>query len=285
VSFVVKIFSGSKTLIRSFPLSKQMDPDTVPIKPSRIALIAIYSVFASVILRTLTYEAIRPLLSWYLWLDLVYIILFTALFWKPDIPVWLKHLYFVFQTVLVFISLSLQPEFDFVILLFLLLGCQAALFFTGRVRWTWIIILVSLTGGSLIFYLGFFRGLALTLTTMAAEIVIVSYVIVNQETEAARKKSQSLLNELQATHAQLESYMAQVEELVTIEERNRLARELHDTVSQLIFSISLTSRSAQILLQKDPARVAEQINCLQSISSTALSQLRSLITQLRPSPK
>lgn len=265
-------------------MSSQMD-HYMPIKPGRIALIAIYLVFAAVVLRTLTYSDIRLLLPRYLWLQLVYVILFTALFWKPRIPAWLMHVYFAFQSVLVWIILSLYPEFDFIVVLFLLLCYQASLFFTARVRWTWVLILVSLTGGSLMFSLGFFQGLALALTTMASEIVILSYVIVNQETETAKEKSQILLNELQTTHAQLEAYMVQVEELTAIEERNRLARELHDTVSQLIFSISLTSRSAQLLLEKDPACAAEQINSLQNISSTALSQLRSLITQLRPSPK
>jgi signal transduction histidine kinase len=252
------------------------------IKPSRVALIAIYLVFTAVVLRTLTYGDIRLLLPRYLWLQLVYIILFTALFWKPDIPRWSTHLYFVLQSVLVWIILSLYPEFDFVVVLFLLLSYQASLFFAGRERWIWSILLVLLTGGSLMFYLGFLRGLALALTTMASEIVILSYVIVNQETETARKKSQALLNELQRTHEQLQSYMAQVEELTAIEERNHLARELHDTVSQLIFSIALTSRSAQLLLEKDPGRVGEEISRLQSVSSSALSQLRSLITQLRP---
>jgi len=265
-------------------LSDRMD-DTTPIKPSRVALIAIYLVFAAVAIRTLTYGDIRLLLPRYLWLELVYIVLFTALFWKPDIPGWLTQLYFVFQSVLVWIILSLYPEFDFVVVLFLLLSYQAALFFSGRLRWLWIILLAALTGGSLMFYLGPLRGLALSLTTIASEFVILSYVIVNQETESARKKSQALLNELQATHQQLESYMAQVEELTAIEERNRLARELHDTVSQLIFSISLTSRSAQLLLKKDPARVGEEISRIQTVSSTALSQLRSLITQLRPPQK
>lgn len=262
-------------------MSEQMDYAT-PIKPSRVALVAIYLVFIAVVLRTLTY-GIRPqLLPAYLGLDLVYAVLFTILFWKPGIPQWLIHLYFAFQSVVVLIMLSLDPEFDFVVLLFLLLGYQAALFFRGRVRWVWTLALVALTGGSLMFHLGPLRGLAIGLTTMAAEIVILSYVIVSQETEAARKKSQTLLNELQTTHEQLQSSMAQVEELTTLEQRNHLARELHDTVSQLIFSIALTSRSAQVLLKKDPRRVAEEISRLQNVSSTALSQLRSLITQLRP---
>jgi signal transduction histidine kinase len=255
------------------------------IKPSRIALTAIYFFFAAVAARTLTYEEIQPILPRYLWLELVYIVLFTAIFWIPRIPTWLLHLYFVLQSILVWIILSLYPEFDFIVVLFLIVGYQAGLLFAGRARWIWSIILVSLTGGSLMFYLGTLRGLALALTTMASEIVILSYVIVNQETETARKQSQILLGELQATHDQLQSYMAQVEELTAVEERNRLARELHDTVSQLIFSISLTSRSAQLLLEKDPRRAGEEISRLQTVSNTALSQLRSLISQLRPSPK
>jgi len=67
-----------------------------------------------------------------------------------------------------------------------------------------------------------------------------------------------------------------------MQERNRLARELHDTVSQLIFSISLLTRSAQLLMEKEPERVPEILMRLQKMTADALSQLRSFITQLRP---
>jgi len=176
----------------------------------------------------------------------------------------------------------LRPQFDFVVVLFLLLSFQVVLFFTGWVRWTWLLVLVLLTGGSLIFYLGFLQGLALALTTMAAEIVLPAYVMVNQDTEKAQLESQLLLSELDATHQQLELYTTQAEELAAIQERNRLARELHDTVSQTIFSIVLTCRSAQLLLDRDPTRVPEQLNRLKDMTADALSQLRSLIIQLRP---
>jgi signal transduction histidine kinase len=53
----------------------------------------------------------------------------------------------------------------------------------------------------------------------------------------------------------------------------------------LIFSITLTTRAAQLLLERDPARLPEQLDRLQEMSSSALSQLRSLITQMRPSNK
>jgi len=255
---------------------------TMPLKPGRIGIIAIYLAFAAVVARTLTLDEIRLLLPWYLRLELVYILLFTVLLWKPNLPGWLLHLYFVLQSALVLSILSLRPEFDFVVVLFMLLSFQASLFFTGWIRWTWVIAFVLLTGGSLIFYLGLIQGLALALTTMAVEMVIPAYMIVNQETETARVESQVLLSELQDAHGRLQSYASQVEELAAMQERNRLARELHDTVSQLIFSISLTARAAQLLLDRDPARAREQLTRLREMTTDALSQLRSLITQLRP---
>jgi signal transduction histidine kinase len=91
-----------------------------------------------------------------------------------------------------------------------------------------------------------------------------------------------LLNELQETHRQLEAQAGQVEELAAMQERNRLARELHDSVSQTMFSIVLNIRSTQILLEREPDRVRPQLEQLQELTSRALSQMRTLISQWRP---
>jgi signal transduction histidine kinase len=237
-----------------------------------------------VVARTCASEEIRPLLPRYLALEAVYVALYSALLWKPTLPGSLKQLYFIVQSALVLLILSMTPEFDFVVVLFGLLAYQASLFFGGRMRWIWVVCLVLLTGGSLIFYLGFWRGLARALTTMAAEIVVPAYVIVSQDLEAAQEQSQLLVSELQDTHQRLQSYAGRVEEMAAMQERDHLARELHDTVSQSIFSISLTARSAQLLLERDPARVPEQLDRLKEMTAESLSQLRAFITQLRPPP-
>jgi signal transduction histidine kinase len=91
-----------------------------------------------------------------------------------------------------------------------------------------------------------------------------------------------LLAELQQAHRELQENAAQAEELASARERNRLARELHDSVSQVIFGITLTSQSARLLLERDPARVPEQLDRLQEMTASTLGQLRSLIAQLRP---
>lgn len=263
-------------------MSNLFHSNETALKPGRIGLVVVYLAFAAVVIRTFAIDENRPLLSWYVVFELAYLILYTAILFLPDIPNWLKHFCLLLQSVLILYALSWRPEFDFLVVLFLLLTYPVSIYFSGRMRWIWIFGLVFLTSGSLIFYLGVISGLALSLTTMAGEIVIPAFIIVNHEIETARIKSQVLLKELQETHQQLELYVSKVEDLAAMQERNRLARELHDTVSQHIFSINLTVRSAQILLKKEPARVADQINHLQEMTTDALTQLRSLITQLRP---
>jgi signal transduction histidine kinase len=252
--------------------------------PSRIALIAVYLFCAAVVTRTLALTIIRPRLSIYLGLEFLYLLLFTLLLWRPGrSPVW-HHLYFVFQSMLILYLLSLRPKFDFLTVLFELLSFQVGLVFRGRVRWMWVAILVLLTGLPLTVILGVY-GLAVALLPMAVCIVFPAYVIVMQEITAGWHESQALVDELQAANQHLTSYASQVEELSTIQERNRLARELHDSVSQTIFSVSLQTRAARILLDRDPEHLQPQLEQLQALTQSALAEMRGLIAQLRPQEK
>jgi signal transduction histidine kinase len=71
-------------------------------------------------------------------------------------------------------------------------------------------------------------------------------------------------------------------ELSTIEERKRLARELHDSVTQTLFSIGLTAEAATGLVESDPARARAELEHLQQLTSAAMQEMRSLIFELRP---
>jgi len=117
---------------------------------------------------------------------------------------------------------------------------------------------------------------------MAAIVALPALVLASHQIETERGRSQLLLAELEQRGKQLQRHAKEVEELAAIEERHRLARSLHDTASQLIFSIVLTARSARLLLIQDPQRTREQLLQLQEMSGTALAQLRSLISQMRP---
>lgn len=74
----------------------------------------------------------------------------------------------------------------------------------------------------------------------------------------------------------------EAKEKAILEERQRLARELHDSVSQALYGIALGARTARTLLERDPAKVAEPLDYVLSLAEAALAEMRALIFELRP---
>jgi signal transduction histidine kinase len=94
------------------------------------------------------------------------------------------------------------------------------------------------------------------------------------------------LIELLAAHASIAITNARLyersRELSVLSERNRLALELHDVVSQKLFSLVLTAEAATTQLDRDPAAARHQLERLRTLAREALDELRSLILGLRP---
>ncbi|XEC97543.1 sensor histidine kinase [Paenibacillus tarimensis] len=67
-----------------------------------------------------------------------------------------------------------------------------------------------------------------------------------------------------------------------IEERQRLARELHDAVSQQLFAISMTATAVGRTLEKDFERAKRQVELIEEMASVAQSEMRALLLHLRP---
>jgi PAS domain S-box-containing protein len=74
----------------------------------------------------------------------------------------------------------------------------------------------------------------------------------------------------------------QAQQLAAVEERQRLARELHDSVSQALYGIALGARTARTLLDRDPARAVEPVDYVLSLAEAGLAEMRALIFELRP---
>jgi signal transduction histidine kinase len=74
----------------------------------------------------------------------------------------------------------------------------------------------------------------------------------------------------------------QTREYAVVEERNRLARELHDSVTQSLFSVTLLSEAALNLLDRDPGKARERLERANELAQGALAEMRALIFQLRP---
>jgi signal transduction histidine kinase len=195
---------------------------------------------------------------------------------------WYQHAYFPLQTALVITISNVHPFLDFHTVLYFPLCIQVFHTFSLQVAMAWTVFFVILLAITLITGMGILQGLALILLDLATGTFLISFDFLYSRTQVDQAESQRLLANLQSAHRQLQEYAAQAEELAAARERNRLARELHDSVSQVIFSITLTSQSTRLLLERDPARVPGEIKRLQEMTSSALGQLRSLIAELHP---
>jgi signal transduction histidine kinase len=67
-----------------------------------------------------------------------------------------------------------------------------------------------------------------------------------------------------------------------LQERQRLSRELHDSVSQALYGIALGSRTARTLLDRDPSSAVEPLEYVLSLAEAGLAEMRALIFELRP---
>lgn len=191
-------------------------------------------------------------------------------------------LYLAIQTALIF-ALALQPPFvDYLVLLYVILSAQAMFLLPPRTGLYWIAVLTAVTAVALLYGQGWPDVVPFLLMYAAAYIFVGSYALVTIQAETARQESQTLLGELQAAHRQLQRYAEQVKALTVMEERQHLARELHDSVTHTLFSINMTAEAARILLTQNPAGLERPLTQLQTLAQSALTELRALISQLRP---
>jgi signal transduction histidine kinase len=71
-------------------------------------------------------------------------------------------------------------------------------------------------------------------------------------------------------------------ELTIAEERSRLAHELHDAVSQKLFSLRLTAQAATALVDRDPLRAKCELQQVAALAAEAADELRAAVVELRP---
>jgi signal transduction histidine kinase len=71
-------------------------------------------------------------------------------------------------------------------------------------------------------------------------------------------------------------------ELTIAEERSRLAHELHDAVSQKLFSLRLTAQAAAALVDRDPTRAKGELQQVAALAAEAADELRAAVVELRP---
>ena len=191
--------------------------------------------------------------------------------------------YLILQSILVLGLLLVSKYEDFLAELFIPLSLDAVAFF-GREAGFRIIAVFSLAMTSVLLFSseGPLFGLAMGVLYSGLCFVFGGYAGQVQRAEAARNHNRRTLDELQEAHRQLQGYANRLVDLAVERERNHLARDLHDSVTQTVFSMNLTAQSARLLWTMEPVRVAGQLTRLEELAASAQREIQSLVTQLSP---
>jgi len=231
-----------------------------------------YIMIAAVFLRTYLYYPDILLPAFSLLFLLVILLFLEAVITPRSKTVWAGYL--VLQIGIMVTLFLLEPDGD----TFSLLLLPACMFVMRHYQllqaWIWIGIF-SVFMGIMLFYGHQEFAPALIVIYLAAYILVASFSYVIKQNQIAQQQ-------LMAANQQLRRYAEQVEDLTAVNERNHLARELHDSVTQTIFSMTLITRSTRILQERDPDQVPGKLSELQDLAQDALKEMRALVTQLRP---
>ncbi|NGZ76325.1 sensor histidine kinase [Saccharibacillus alkalitolerans] len=133
---------------------------------------------------------------------------------------------------------------------------------------------IQLTAALASVYLGFLRHDPLMIAQWPFVALTIIAVILLPVTTYNRNRNERL-------EGQLEDANKRISELVVMEERQRIARDLHDTLGQNLALIGLKSDLAARLVSKDPGRAEEEIRDVQQTARVVLKELRELVTQMR----
>ena len=171
---------------------------------------------------------------------------------------------------------------DFFACLFAILGMQAMRRYSPQVVGALMGFSALLIFGALVERIGLLQALALALVYTTLGAFMTAYIWSTRRAEVSQEQEQKLLEQLRVANQRLEFHAHQQEQLAAGRERQRLARELHDSVTQTIFSMTLTTRSALLLLNRDPSQVVGQLDRLDQLSQSAMSEMQELISHLAP---
>ncbi len=193
---------------------------------------------------------------------------------------------FLLVTRIVFIEvLSLLDQFKYTPFLYLIVLFLACLYFGELVGYclavlAWIVYVVKhmyysanwLSEGTELHYLVLF--------TVGIVLVITIARVVTKE-KASRTRAEELLAELEVSHRQLKEYAGQVAELATTRERNRLARDIHDTLGHYLTVINVQLEKALALRVKKPREADQAVSDAKRLASEALQDVRRSVGALR----
>lgn len=212
------------------------------------------------------------------------LVVFTILFaLLPDSQKqsWRMHLHLGMMTLIVAGLLTIEPGWSVFPMLFFVLSPTAMMSFSPKIGMLWILGFTIVTGIGFLMVVPPLDALLVLLPYSAGYCFFGIFARALVSAEETRNESQRLLAELQDAHTQLQDYAARIEELAISEERNRLSREMHDTLGHRLTVAAVQLEGAQRLIPQDPERAVGMVATVREQVREALVELRRTVATLR----
>lgn len=196
--------------------------------------------------------------------------------WRFAIP-----LYFAIQVPLGLLILYLSNAQGWLVLLPLI--SQATL--TGR-KWMLLVATAAMIGftGVIAEIGNWDEAIKASVLYFPAIVFVVIFTEITRREQHARAEVERLAKELSQANTKLREYAAQVEELATTKERNRLAREIHDGLGHYLTAINMQIEAARAVIEADQAQALDALSKAQSLTKEGLTEVRRSVAALRSSP-
>lgn len=107
-------------------------------------------------------------------------------------------------------------------------------------------------------------------------------VMLVQNKHREKERIQSLNEQLESANEQLRLYAAEAERTAETRERNRLAREIHDTLGHTLTGLAAGMDACMVLIDVAPQKAREQLEKLRDVAKHGLKDVRRSVKKLRP---
>lgn len=143
----------------------------------------------------------------------------------------------------------------------------------------WLLLVVPMT-----IFSGWRPAAVLGIFFLAGIVFVVAITELAVKEQRAKREVERLLAELKGANDKLRQYADQVEELATLKERNRLAREIHDSLGHYLTVVIVQIEAGMALMEKDRERSLDELRKAQGLAQKGLAEVRESVAALRASP-
>ena len=151
--------------------------------------------------------------------------------------------------------------------------------------WAIVVALADIAEFELVIFLVSGEWQTFGLLSFAASVGFVFlFSLIATREQRSRMVMESLAVQLREANRRLSDYAVQVDELATTRERNRIARDVHDSLGHYLTTVNVQLEAARALLATDPAKSAEALSKAQASTREGLSEVRRSVAALRAGP-